>query len=256
MGLATVMAIGAAVAAPRARLRTWFVLAAAICVVGLFLSLSRGGILAAAIGLLVVSFTRSRLAGIGVVLVMAVAGAIAYPIFLESRLEQTFGAASTDAYLAAAQSEESRVLAVTGGVRLWLSAPLFGVGFGRFQALSPPFITGTGLSYPHNWYLRILAEQGVIGALLVAVVAIALTVALYRSRHTLRGVALGMVASVATFSLFGEPVLGLQSTGILWLTAGAALAAYSGSAARLPAIPRRGVGMWLPRPQPPGRASQ
>jgi O-antigen ligase len=193
------------------------------CGVALALSFSRGGLLSALVGMLTLAFVRSPKVGIAVSIAFITIGALTYPLFLEARLEQTFGAASPNAYVEAAESEESRLAAMAGGMGLWSAAPIFGVGFGRFEALIPLFNPGSGLTYPHNWYIRVLAEQGVVGAIVVAVTAIALLLALVRSREPLRATALAMAFATLTFNLFGDPLLGLQSTGILWVVCAAAL---------------------------------
>jgi O-antigen ligase len=221
--LAAVMLVGLATAAPSRPGRLFFLAGAATCITGLALSLSRGGILSSLVGLLTLAFMRSRSFGIAVTIAVVAIGAVAYPLFLGARLEQTFGAATTDAYIQATQSEESRLSMIAGGLALWAAAPIFGVGFGRFQTLIPPFTSEVSLTYPHNWYVRVLAEQGVAGALVVGIIIVALLLALRRSQEPLRATALAMTFATLTFNLFGEPLLGLQSTGILWLVCAGAL---------------------------------
>jgi hypothetical protein len=222
-GLAFVMLLGLASTRNRLSWRISLVCGAVACAAGLALSLSRGGIIATTIGVLVLAYGRSRSLGLLATVTVATVAAALYPVYLDARLEQTFGVSSGAAQLEAAKSEESRLIAITGGLRLWTAAPIFGVGFGRFQALSPPFLTGTGLNYPHNWFARVLAEQGLVGAILVLLIGASVLIALNRSNHPLRSTAFAMTAVLLVFSLFGEPVLGLQTSGVVWLVFAAAL---------------------------------
>jgi O-antigen ligase len=60
--------------------------------------------------------------------------------------------------------------------RCFQSAPIFGVGLGRFEAIcraSHPVFDPKWCIHPHNTYFRILAETGIIGAAAVLILALA-----------------------------------------------------------------------------------
>ena len=70
--------------------------------------------------------------------------------------------------------------AVDGPVDLVLD-PLFGVGFGQYEYVSPRFVGNSFATSAHNQYLKILAEQGILGTLLYVAAAAALLIAMRRS---------------------------------------------------------------------------
>jgi len=91
---------------------------------------------------------------------------------------------------------------------LFQSNPLFGIGYGGFSHS----VSVEGLTDTHNFYMRMLSEQGVIGFSLFAVVLLAALRSgwrLYRKAQTsyLRGLGLGFmgcVVAVLVTNMFGD----------------------------------------------------
>jgi O-antigen ligase len=173
------------------------------------LSLSRGAAVAALVGFTVVIVSHWRRAGVALLALGAIGAVVGYPLFVQWRLESLTGSASAQAYLIMSDSDAGRLAGVLAAPALFLTAPLFGIGFGHFVAAS----VQTGLLTPinaHNWYLTVLAEQGVVGVLLWAGIAVAAVDTLRRSPPPAREVGVATLAALATAALFLEPPTTLQ----------------------------------------------
>ena len=99
-----------------------------------------------------------------------------YPAFLEAREGQ---ALTTGDMLSLIESEQSRAAVAQAALAMFAAFPVFGVGFGVFEFVSPSYTGGVGeATYSHDQYLNILAEQGIVGILLIAGMVALLAVAL------------------------------------------------------------------------------
>lgn len=169
------LAIATAFAANRhfnARQRTLAGVAAALCLVGILISLSRGGLIGLAAALVIAIVVGGRWRG----RVLALCGVLAL-----------LGAAYFTSV--ASLPAQERVLNITGGngsgrLELWTvglrmieANPINGVGTGQFQLSSVHYLLRPGLfdtgeyilSTPkvaHNTYLNIAAELGIVGGVL------------------------------------------------------------------------------------------
>lgn len=159
--------------------------AAGLCLLGIFLSLSRGGLIALAVALVVAVAFSGRWRGRATALAIVAGGAAILYFASVASLEQ-----------------RERVLELGGGgsgrVDLWTVAgrmveahPVRGVGAGNFPTASihyllqpgtiqrDDFIINADPFVTHNTYLQVLAEGGVVGlALFLAIVAMALGAAI------------------------------------------------------------------------------
>lgn len=182
------VAVGIAIATTRSpAMRTAALAAAALCVGGVFYSLSRSGLLAlmlvALAGVLVAGRWRGR-AAVAALLVAAV-GVVWFTSFATPQVRDRI----------------TRVEGGAGRVDLWRigwrmaeQEPLLGVGAGNFQTSSPRFLLEPGalvrddfvLDRPkqtHNIYLQTLAELGIPGLLLLlAIIAFSIACAARAAR--------------------------------------------------------------------------
>jgi O-antigen ligase len=145
-------------------------------VLALVLTFSRTAILALGLGLIAALARRSLRAAAALAAVAALAAILVYPLFVQVRLGQTFGEASPDAQAAFAESDRLRSLMAQSAVRAFLDAPIAGHGFATFSEISPKYSGQRTLTSAHDLYLKVAAEQGLIGlgllgALLLAIVA-------------------------------------------------------------------------------------
>ncbi len=193
----------------------------ATLVAALVVSYSRSAYVGTAAGIVVLVALRSPRQALLLVAIAAVAGVALYPLFLEARVN---GAALDPTVIfQRAQSENWRSLAAAAGISMFLAQPVFGVGFGVFQHLSPAYIGGSPATASHDAYVQIIAEQGLVGVIMVAGIVIALATALWRSRGPFRGTALAMSAAYLIQSFFINSTQSIQITGATWIVMAAAL---------------------------------
>ena len=146
----------------------------------------------------------------------------------------------TDAlYAQTARDLRRRVEFAATGLRIWATAPVFGVGAGRYHGLSTRFMSPWLLDfYPsganaHNNYLQIAAELGAVGlaAFLWLLAAAGWSVwRAARNRPHLDPLMVGSAAGTAAFlaaSLTGHPLLLGETAYPFWIVAGVALALAS-----------------------------
>ena len=188
----------------------------------LLLTYSRGAYVGAFAGILVFVGMRSRLAALSLLIVGIVAVLTLYPAFQEARLGE---ALNIDARLDQAASDNSRQAIIVAAVAMFASNPLFGVGYGAFQFLSPLFsgMAATYATHSHNQYLSILAEQGIVGLAMVAGIIVLAALALRKSRSPLRQAALAMGTAYLVSAFFLHSATAFQSSCLVWLVMAAAL---------------------------------
>jgi O-antigen ligase len=223
--IAIVTAVGLSFGIRSVPLR-WVLLAASVAFgIGVALSLSRGAIVALVAGLACLAFSRARARiAVGITAGLLAAGLVLFPIFLAWRLSITDGSASAASYSVLAQSDAGREGAVLAGPQLFLTSPLFGIGWGHYLPMSPQF-TGPGNSInAHNWYMSVLAEQGTVGIVLTTMLLVALVAAL-RTRPTFpRSVGFGALGAYAVGLLFLEAPTTFETSVLPILVIVAALA--------------------------------
>lgn len=205
-------------------------LAVPLCVAGIFLSLSRGGLVA--LGAMLIAGTvfagRWRLA-MALILVAVVTGGVIYftelaPLPARERVTTTNGGTGrSDLW--------------TVGLRMVRAHPVTGVGVGNFQAVSADYVLQPGATMradlifsaapkvTHNTYLEIMSETGVPGLLLfLAAIASCLGCALKAARiwaargdpameALARGVFLGLVGMLVADFFISD-----MYTKLLWVT--------------------------------------
>jgi len=200
--------------------RTMLAKVALMGVVGVILlalatTLSRGAFVALGAGVLVLALSIGRRVAV-LILVIGVAGAIlAYPLFLEYRLTEVDGSAGLAAYAAQAGSDDSRVYAAAAGIKLFESSPIFGIGLGLYRD-STIRIAGTPVGIEsHNWYMNVLAEQGLVGFVLWMALLASLVLVLWRRGGLAQRVGLTMLASLAAGSISLQTPASFQVSSVV-----------------------------------------
>lgn len=222
MTQASILAVGLWPATRRGH-RPLLAIAIALVVAALVFSFSRNAYLGVIVGLTALTATRSPRAAVVLLIASVVAAVVLYPAFLEARVGGDV--LDPDAIGQREQSENWRRLALGAGFSLFLTAPLFGVGFGVFHHLSPPYIGASPATYSHNAFVQVLAEQGLVGSIMVGVIGIALLVSLARTQTVLGRTALAMFIAYLVQSLFINSFTSLHISGLTWLTTAAAVSA-------------------------------
>lgn len=138
-----------------------------------------------------------------------------------------------------AQTLESRTAFITTGLRMIGSAPVFGVGIGRYFDMSGQFMPSSIYWFfyhenAHNNFLQIGGELGLAGLAafiwLIAAVVLRLTRGLRASPgdRLLAGALAGVVTFMVTW-LTGHPLLSPEVAFPFWILAGAAIARADGN---------------------------
>jgi len=223
---ATALAIGVALAGGLAfalRGRPWLqfgaTLGVPLCTVALFLTVSRGGIVAL-IAVLVagVLAAGSRRGPVTVAVVLSAIAAIVYfSSFADSRARE---------HLLAPDGGTGRTDIWKVGWRMVEANPVLGVGAGNFAGSSVHYLLEPGaIARPdfivddpkvaHNTYLEVLAELGVVGLTLFLAIVFAAVAALVRAART--------------FAAVGDRELDILSRAVLVALVGFLTAALFGS---------------------------
>ncbi len=168
-------------------------------VLTLVLTFSRTASIALGVGLIAALARRSWRAAAAMAAVAALAAILIYPVFIQVRLGQTFGEASPAAQAAIAESDRLRSLMAESAVRAFLDAPLAGHGFSTFGEISPKYSGQSILTSAHDLYLKVAAEQGLIGLGLLGALLIAIVVPMWQAGP---GPWVGSLAVVGAFLAF------------------------------------------------------
>lgn len=204
------------------------------------LSMTRGAVLAAELGLVLLAFQRGRKAGLVGLVAAAVFLVVIFPSYIDWRLSITYGPNLVSAHEALDQSTSWRLDTVVAGLNLFRRDPILGVGLGQFHVLSPQYLApGVGITYSHNLYVNVLAEQGLTGfsALILMLLGIGWT--LLRSSATAAAGTL-TVFSVFLLSCLTVDPTDLQTSGIFWVLLGLGLASAFAAGNRDWSSARRG----------------
>ncbi len=203
-------------------LRGLVAVASLVLAIAFAIALSRAALLALATGFVALAFSRSRRTGfvtIGALVVMAL---VVYPLYLQFRLIADAGVlSSAQQTIVLERSDASRLAAALAGPQMFLTAPLFGVGFGQYELLSGRY-AGYAIE-SHNWYMNVLAEQGLVGILLWIPMLAAVTLRLVRSTRATRSFGLAVFVTYAVGSVFLQPPLSVQTSAFAVIVVVAAL---------------------------------
>jgi O-antigen ligase len=220
--------------------------AAAVLVLAIPVSLSRGGVVSLAAGLVAFAAVRvwmrrsgqasGRMLAFAIVAlaVVAIAVALVLPSEATARV-RTLGRIGADS------SGSYRIAIGRDALRLAMTSPLVGTGFGAFEDAIPRFKTVAGdlrIEHAENDYFELLAEGGLAAGLLAGFLALAaITGALGRIRdepHRLsRGIRSGALAGVMALLVHGafDFNLRLPSNALLFVLLAAFALAPAGHAA-------------------------
>lgn len=209
LALITLPALTLAIDAPRRA--WWFGVCALLATAGIVFSLSRGGVIALAGGLLVLLlWGRARLLmAVIVAAFVALTLANANPLVNSSQFKTVSERLGT---LGSSELEATnrRPQIWSTAIDLGVQHPLFGVGTNGFKHAAAQhlvFERGEGIENTHNMFLSFLAETGFLGffAFLAFLTQIAVRAAraLRRSEGLSYAIALGIAATMLGFALQG-----------------------------------------------------
>jgi O-antigen ligase len=181
-----------------AQARLMAMAAAAVLVAAIFLTYSRSALLALAVMAAVLAWHWHgwrALAGVLAVGAAAVAVALTFPQLGLSR-EVPFWA------------DEARLAAWAATGQMWLDQPLVGHGFRSFEWLHGVY--GSSLDAPHNEWIRLFAEGGLVAGVVGLGLLAATLAALSRKRTWVAVAAAAGLAGFAVMASFNNPLLYVQ----------------------------------------------
>lgn len=171
---------------------------------------------------------RPRLA-LAVLAAGLVAGALLLPSYMSLRSEAVGATPEPGQVLLA--NDRQRLTAWATSVRLFIDRPVLGQGYRAYREVAPAF-GDTTLNAPHNEWLRLLAEHGiVVGALGLAWVA-ATVRQLARVPGWLGAAILGSWVAFVLCACFNNPFLFNQVTIVASVIAGTGIGVASGLVAQ------------------------
>lgn len=185
------------------RVRKWIYLGAAVLSIHpLFFAYSRGAYLATLVAIFVLGLLRARILLIALV-VLAITWQFVLPTTVVERITMT--------QTSSGQLEDSaahRLVLWQYAEKAFKDNPLFGIGFNTFGLTVPE----GELTDTHNYYLKIAAEQGLIGLVVLSLILMRALWSGWRLFRTARsdfhrGLGLGFVASTVAMmstNIFGD----------------------------------------------------
>jgi O-antigen ligase len=204
-------------------LTRWSILLAVVVALGMIASFSRGALLAAAAGVVVLYLRRGRRAALIAGILGTVVVLIGYQLLLATRHVLTFGPAIAASAAAQAASDAARLAVYKAGILMFLHRPLFGIGYGQFHYESVKYLPSQSITFSNDVFLGVAVEQGIPGIIALVVMLGAMAYALWRSGDEVALTALSMLAVFAVGSLFAENLTSLQTSAVLWVAIGCAL---------------------------------
>lgn len=193
----------------------------ATCVYCLLFTFSRGGYVALLAGMVVTGLFRSRWL-IAVALFIVLSWQSFLPVSVQERINMTTEDVAEGQQLDS--SAQDRLVLWHDALELFKRNPVTGTGFDTYSSMGRV----GGYRDTHNYYVKVLAEMGIIGFLLYLSLLWTMGqtgVALFRAASDpfWRGVALGFIAmmgSIVVANLFGDRWTYQQLNGYLWILLG------------------------------------
>lgn len=218
----TMVLLAAVLLARDVRLRAIALVALVPVLLAQYLTFSRAPFIALYVFVVIVAWRFRRWAGAAVLVAGLVAGALALPAYLQLRGSSVSeGAVTTGSILVA--SDELRFRAWGAALRMVEDKPLIGQGYLAYKDLAEVFGDPV-LGSPHNEWLRIFAEEGVIVGLVGVAFLVATGITLARVPGWLgTGILAGFLGYVIAAS-FNNPLLFVRVSAVAFGIIGVGLA--------------------------------
>jgi O-antigen ligase len=218
----TMVLLAAVVLARDVRLRAVAAVALLPVLAAQYLTFSRAPFIALYVFVVIVAWRFRRWVGIAVLVVGLVAGVLVLPTYLQLRTSSISGDA-TDPTAVVIASDEYRFRAWGAALRMVEDKPLIGQGYLAYKELADTFGDPV-LGSPHNEWLRIFAEEGVIVGLVAIAFLVMTAITLARVPGWLgTGILAGFLGYVIAAS-FNNPLLFVRVSAVAFGIAGVGLA--------------------------------
>jgi O-antigen ligase len=211
--------LAALLLAPRRWLRVAAIAVLPFLLAAMWFTYSRSALIGVFVIVVIVLWRWRRVLGAGL-LVLGLAGGLALaPAYIQARGGVLGGSATVEPGKTLIASDVQRVTAWKAASAMWLDAPVLGKGFRSYHILGPQYGDQV-LGSPHNEWIRLFAEEGLIGGLLGLAFAVAVALQLARTSGWLGAGAFGGFTAWAISATFNNPFIYLQVSAIALTVAG------------------------------------
>ena len=187
-----------------------------------YLTFSRAPFIALYVFVVIAAWRLRRWAGVAVLVVGLVIGTLALPRYLELRGSTVSEGAVTAGSILVA-SDEHRFRAWAAALRMVRDEPIVGQGYLAYKELADVYGDPV-LGSPHNEWLRIFAEEGVIVGLVALAFLLVTAVTLARVPGWLGTGVLAGLAGYVIAATFNNPFLFVRVSAVAFATFGVGLA--------------------------------
>jgi O-antigen ligase len=196
--------------------------AAAVLFVAMYMTYSRAALLSLLGLAVVVAWRFNKRLGQAVFVVGIVGGILLLPAYIQLR-GQVGASAVTDPGSFLVANDGQRIAAWEAAAGMFVNAPLTGQGFLAYKQLADEYGDPI-LSSPHNEWLRLFAEEGIVGGLTGLIFLATTIVGLSHARGAIAAGILAGTAGFFTMATFNNPFLFIQVSAVVMPLAGFAIA--------------------------------
>lgn len=196
---------------------------AAVLVAAMYFTYSRAALLGIFVLAVVVAWRIRRWLGAGLLVAGIVAGVLLLPGYLASRSAAVGGGGEVDPSGVLVASDVLRLRAWAAAGAMWADDPLLGVGFGQYGQHADVYGDAV-LNAPHNEWLRLFAEEGIVVGLVGVLWMGATVLTLRRVPGWLGAAALASALGWAVAATFNNPLLFIQVSTVAFTIVGTGLA--------------------------------
>ena len=218
----TAVALAAAILARDLRVKAAGLLAAIPLAIAHYLTFSRSPLLGGYVFAVIVAWRIRRWLGVAVLAAGIVGAAVFLPAYLQVRSQSALEGAVTPGSILVA-SDEFRFRAWGAAISMWTEAPLTGQGYLAYKELGESFGDPV-LGSPHNEWLRLFAEEGIVVGLIGLMFILAVARSMARISGWLGTGLLGGWAAFVVAATFNNPFLFVRVTTIAFAMIGVGLA--------------------------------
>jgi hypothetical protein len=221
------------------RIRLMCALGAAVMIAALYFTYSRAALIGLALIAIVVAWRFRAKLGAALLAVTIVGGILVLPTYLRARNDAVGGEGAVRPGDLLVASDALRFRAWGAAATMFAESPVTGRGFLSYQVLHESYGDPI-LRSPHNEWLRLFAEEGIVIGLAGLVLAISTAGMLAVARGVVATGALGGFLGFVVAATFNNPFLYVQVLTIACTIVGIVIGRELVSAARPPvrAVPR------------------
>jgi O-antigen ligase len=165
--------------------------------------------------------------GAGLLVAGLVAGGLLLPGYLVSRNAAVGAEGTVDPSGVLVASDIARFNAWRASIEIWADNPLVGIGFSRYGSIADAY-GDAALNSPHNEWLRLFAEGGIVVGLVGAAWIAVTVITLARVPGWVGAGALATALGWGVASTFNNPLLFIQVSTVAFTIMGTGLARAKG----------------------------